>query len=206
MRFSTVVISSAFVLAAMSAARFAGSDLCVTLNLTSLDWKNSFFSHQSAVEARAFDEEPELYARGGAMSKLTGGNKKKDKPPSYRTAARDPPPRYEGSPNHVPHLDSFRTETDYSHNHKSPSSTSRHRRRSYYLSNGYELVARGNNPPKLVRGIVPLGPTRKFDATHVDKNRDQFEIRTHKRIIDILDPSPTEQKLKLDLPHSGKHR
>ncbi|KAM6492183.1 hypothetical protein JOM56_011907 [Amanita muscaria] len=184
MRFSTIVISSAFVLAAMSAARFAGSDF--------------------EVEARAFDEGPELYARGGAMSKLTGGNKKKDKPPSYRTAARDPPPRYEGSPNHVPHLDSFRTETDYSHNHKSPSSTSRHRRRSYYLSNDYELVARGNNPPKSGGGIVPLSPPiRKFDVTrspHVDKkSRDHFEIRTHVRLMDILDPgmrSPTEQKKK----------
>ncbi|KIL58071.1 hypothetical protein M378DRAFT_112398 [Amanita muscaria Koide BX008] len=111
----------------MSAARFAGSDF--------------------EVEARAFGEEPELYARGGAMSKLTG---KKDKPPSYRTAARDPPPRYEGSPNHVPHLDSFRTETDYSHNHKSPSSTSRPRRRSYYYDDG--LVARGNSPSKIGGG------------------------------------------------------
>ncbi|KIL59931.1 hypothetical protein M378DRAFT_961552 [Amanita muscaria Koide BX008] len=182
MRFSTIVISSAFVLAGMSAARFAGSDF--------------------EVEARAFNEEPELYARGGAMSKLTGGNKK-DKPPSYHTAARDPPPRYEGSPNHVPHLDSFRTETDYSHNHKSPSSTSRHRRRSYYLSNDYELVARGNNPPKF--GIVPLpSPIRRFDvlrSPHVHKtSRDHFEIRTHARLIDIVDPgmpSPTEQKKKL---------
>ncbi|KIL58076.1 hypothetical protein M378DRAFT_15816 [Amanita muscaria Koide BX008] len=128
MRFSTVVVSSALVLAGMSVARFAGSDF--------------------EVEARAFDEEPELYARGGAMSKLTGN--KKDKPPSYGSAARDPPPRYEGSPNHVPHLDSFRTETDYSHNHKSPSSTSRPRRRSYYYDD--RLVARGNTPSRMGGG------------------------------------------------------
>ncbi|KIL58067.1 hypothetical protein M378DRAFT_27732 [Amanita muscaria Koide BX008] len=130
MRFSTVVISSAFVLAGMSTARPVGSDF--------------------EVEARAFDEESELYARGGAMSKLTG--KKKDKLPSYHTASRDPPPHYEGSPNHVPHLDSFRTETDYSHNHKSPAGTSRHRRRSYYPSNDYELVARGHGPSKIGGG------------------------------------------------------
>ncbi|KIL63104.1 hypothetical protein M378DRAFT_164797 [Amanita muscaria Koide BX008] len=165
MRFSTVVISSAFVLAGMSAARFAGSDF--------------------EVEARAFDEEPELYARGGAMSKLTGGNK----PPSYRTAARDPLPRYEGSPNHVPHLDSFRTETDYSHNHKLSSSTSRHRRRSYYPSNDYELVARGKGHPKIGDGQ----PLRQMDVTrspHINKDfREQIEIKSRPHRIDVFGPS-----------------
>ena len=58
----------------------------------------------------------------------------------------------------------------------------------------------------LVRGPIPL-PTRKsiytvLRSTFVDKkSREQFEIRTHKRLLDILDP--TQQTLdalmKLDL-------
>jgi small subunit ribosomal protein S10 len=57
-----------------------------------------------------------------------------------------------------------------------------------------------------IRGPIPL-PTRieKFTVNrgpHVDKkSREQFEIRTHKRVIDIIDP--TQQTLdalmKLDL-------
>lgn len=58
-----------------------------------------------------------------------------------------------------------------------------------------------------VVGPVPL-PTRieKFTvnrATFIDKDsREQFEIRTHKRLIDVLDPgSKTIENLtKLDLP------
>jgi small subunit ribosomal protein S10 len=40
-------------------------------------------------------------------------------------------------------------------------------------------------------------------SPHVDKkSREQFEIRTHKRLIDILDPTPQtgEALMKLDLP------
>ena len=51
-------------------------------------------------------------------------------------------------------------------------------------------------------------PTRieKFTvqrATHADKKaREQFEIRTHKRLMDILDPTPqtVDALMKLDLP------
>lgn len=58
-----------------------------------------------------------------------------------------------------------------------------------------------------VVGPVPL-PTRieKFTvnrATFIDKDsREQFEIRTHKRLIDVLDPgSKTIENLtRLDLP------
>jgi small subunit ribosomal protein S10 len=58
-----------------------------------------------------------------------------------------------------------------------------------------------------VVGPVPL-PTRieKFTvnrATFVDKDsREQFEIRTHKRLIDVLEPGPKtiENLTKLDLP------
>ena len=57
-----------------------------------------------------------------------------------------------------------------------------------------------------VRGPVPL-PTRieKFTVNrspHIDKkSREQFEIRTHKRLLDIVDPTPqtVEALMKLDL-------
>ncbi len=57
-----------------------------------------------------------------------------------------------------------------------------------------------------VRGPIPL-PTRieKFTllrSPHVNKkSREQFEIRTHKRLIDIVDPTPqtVDALMKLDL-------
>ncbi len=57
-----------------------------------------------------------------------------------------------------------------------------------------------------VAGPIPL-PTRieKFTvlrSPHVDKkSREQFEIRTHKRLIDILEPTPqtVDALMKLDL-------
>ena len=57
-----------------------------------------------------------------------------------------------------------------------------------------------------VRGPIPL-PTRKEKFTvnkspHVDKkSRDQFEIRTHNRLLDIIDPTPqtVDALMKLDL-------
>jgi len=62
-----------------------------------------------------------------------------------------------------------------------------------------------------VRGPIPL-PTRIDKYTvlrspHIDKkSREQFEIRTHKRLLDIVDPTPqTVDALgKLDLS-SGVH-
>ena len=58
-----------------------------------------------------------------------------------------------------------------------------------------------------VVGPVPL-PTRieKFTvnrATFIDKDsREQFEVRTHKRLIDVMDPGPKtiENLTRLDLP------
>jgi len=58
-----------------------------------------------------------------------------------------------------------------------------------------------------VKGPVPL-PTRRSVYTvlrspHVDKDsREQFEIRTHKRLIDIYDPSAdvTKALMSIDLP------
>ena len=57
-----------------------------------------------------------------------------------------------------------------------------------------------------VRGPVPL-PTRieKFTVNrspHIDKkSREQFEMRTHKRLLDIVDPTPqtVDALMKLDL-------
>ena len=57
-----------------------------------------------------------------------------------------------------------------------------------------------------VRGPIPL-PTRieKFTVLkgpHIDKkSREQFEIRTHKRLMDIIDPTPqtVDALKKLDL-------
>ncbi len=58
-----------------------------------------------------------------------------------------------------------------------------------------------------VSGPIPL-PTRIARYTvlrspHVDKkSREQFEIRTHKRLVDILEPTPqtVDALMKLDLP------
>ena len=58
-----------------------------------------------------------------------------------------------------------------------------------------------------VSGPIPL-PTDKevycvLRSPHVDKkSREHFEIRTHKRLIDILEPSQktVEELMKLDLP------
>ena len=57
-----------------------------------------------------------------------------------------------------------------------------------------------------MRGPVPL-PTKIEKYTvlrspHIDKkSREQFEIRTHKRVLDILDPTPetVDALMKLDL-------
>nr|CAA09012.1 SCIII25 protein [Amanita muscaria] len=134
MRFSTVFVSSAFVFAGMTAALPVGREDMLVARFADSDILDE-------VEARAYDEEAELYARGGALSKISGG--KKDNPPSYRAASRDPPPAYRPSPNHPPPLPDFRREPDYSHNHKSPSHTSH--RRSYYAADENDVVARGKH-------------------------------------------------------------
>ena len=69
-----------------------------------------------------------------------------------------------------------------------------------------EIVSTAKRTGARVRGPIPL-PTRieKFTVLrgpHIDKkSREQFEIRTHKRLLDILEP--TQQTLdalmKLDL-------
>ena len=70
-----------------------------------------------------------------------------------------------------------------------------------------EIVDTAKRTGAEVRGPVPL-PTRKerFDvlkSPHVNKSaRDQFEIRTHQRLMDIVDPTDKtiDALTKLDLP------
>jgi small subunit ribosomal protein S10 len=70
-----------------------------------------------------------------------------------------------------------------------------------------EIVTTAKRTGARVRGPIPL-PTRieKFTvlrSPHVDKkSREQFEIRTHKRLLDIVDPTPqtVDALMKLDLP------
>jgi small subunit ribosomal protein S10 len=69
-----------------------------------------------------------------------------------------------------------------------------------------EIVNTAQRTGATVRGPIPL-PTRieKFTvlrSPHVNKkSREQFEIRTHKRVLDIVDPTPqtVDALMKLDL-------
>jgi small subunit ribosomal protein S10 len=69
-----------------------------------------------------------------------------------------------------------------------------------------EIVNTAKRTGAQVRGPIPL-PTRieKFTVNrspHIDKkSREQFEIRTHKRVLDIVDPTPqtVDALMKLDL-------
>ena len=69
-----------------------------------------------------------------------------------------------------------------------------------------EIVTTAKRTGARVRGPIPL-PTRieKFTvlrSPHVDKkSREQFEIRTQKRLLDIVDPTPqtVDALMKLDL-------
>ncbi len=70
-----------------------------------------------------------------------------------------------------------------------------------------EIVETAGRTGANIRGPIPL-PTRisKFcvlRSPHVDKkSREQFEIRTHKRLMDILEPTQNtvDALMKLDLP------
>ena len=69
-----------------------------------------------------------------------------------------------------------------------------------------EIVNTARRTGAQVRGPIPL-PTgmERFTVNrspHVDtKSREQFEIRTHKRLLDIIDPTPqtVDALMKLDL-------
>ena len=70
-----------------------------------------------------------------------------------------------------------------------------------------EIVSTAKRTGAQVRGPIPL-PTRieRFTVNrspHIDKkSREQFEVRTHKRVLDIVDPTPqtVDSLMKLDLP------
>jgi small subunit ribosomal protein S10 len=69
-----------------------------------------------------------------------------------------------------------------------------------------EIVETARRTGAQIRGPIPL-PTKKERYTvlvspHVDKDaRDQYEIRTHKRLLDIVDPNDktVDALMKLDL-------
>jgi small subunit ribosomal protein S10 len=69
-----------------------------------------------------------------------------------------------------------------------------------------EIIDTAKRTGAKVSGPIPL-PTRinrwtVLRSPHVDKkSREQFEIRTHKRLLDILDPTPqtVDALMKLDL-------
>lgn len=70
-----------------------------------------------------------------------------------------------------------------------------------------EIVDTAKRTGAVVKGPIPL-PTRiqRFDvlrSPHVNKtSRDQLEIRTHVRLMDIIDPTDktVDALMKLDLP------
>ena len=70
-----------------------------------------------------------------------------------------------------------------------------------------EIVETARRTGARIAGPVPL-PTRRerwtvLRSPHVDKkSREQFEIRTHKRLLDILEPTgeTVDALMKLDLP------
>jgi len=69
-----------------------------------------------------------------------------------------------------------------------------------------EIVHTAKRTGAEVRGPIPL-PTRierytVLRSPHIDKkSREQFEIRTHRRMLDIIDPTPqtVDALMKLDL-------
>ena len=69
-----------------------------------------------------------------------------------------------------------------------------------------EIINTARRTGAQVRGPIPL-PTRferytVLRSPHIDKkSREQFEIRTHKRLLDIVDPTPqtVDALMKLDL-------
>ncbi|MDE0487816.1 MAG: 30S ribosomal protein S10 [Gammaproteobacteria bacterium] len=74
-------------------------------------------------------------------------------------------------------------------------------------SSAREIVETARRTGARVHGPVPL-PTRKERFTvlispHVNKDaRDQYELRTHKRLLDIIEPSDktVDALMKLELP------
>ncbi|MGI6036252.1 MAG: 30S ribosomal protein S10 [Limnochordia bacterium] len=74
-------------------------------------------------------------------------------------------------------------------------------------SSAEKIVETARRTGARVAGPVPL-PTEKniftvLRSVHIHKDsREQFEMRTHKRLIDIMDPTPktVDALMRLDLP------
>ncbi|HBG81316.1 TPA: 30S ribosomal protein S10 [candidate division CPR2 bacterium] len=70
-----------------------------------------------------------------------------------------------------------------------------------------QIIETAERTGAIIAGPVPL-PTQRSVVTvirspHIDKNsREQFEMKTHKRLIDILDPAPKtiDSLMNLNLP------
>ena len=73
-------------------------------------------------------------------------------------------------------------------------------------SSTHDIINTAKRTGAKIRGPIPL-PTRKESFTvnrspFIDKkSREQLEIRTHKRLLDIIDPTPqtVDALMKLDL-------
>ena len=70
-----------------------------------------------------------------------------------------------------------------------------------------KIVETAKNTGAMVSGPIPLPTERNIytilRSTHVHKDsREQFEMRTHKRLIDILVPNPktVDALMHIDLP------
>ena len=70
-----------------------------------------------------------------------------------------------------------------------------------------EIVETAKRTGAQVRGPIPLPTNRErytiLISPHVNKDaRDQYEIRTHKRVLDIVEPTEktVDALMKLDLP------
>jgi len=111
--------------------------------------------------------------------------------------------------NDRPHKGSFEPEADQ-RNEKMNGQNIRIRLKAFdhriLDSSTKEIVSTAKRTGAQVRGPIPL-PTKieKFTVNrspHIDKkSREQFEIRTHKRVLDIVDPTPqtVDALMKLDL-------
>ena len=69
-----------------------------------------------------------------------------------------------------------------------------------------EIVSTAKRTGADVRGPIPLpthiGKYTVLRSPHIDKkSREQFEVRTHKRVLDIIDPTPqtVDALMKLEL-------
>ena len=73
-------------------------------------------------------------------------------------------------------------------------------------SSAKEIVSTARRTGARLRGPIPLpthiGKCTVLRSPNIDKkSREQFEIRTHKRVLDILDPTPqtVDALMKLDI-------